>query len=131
MKKKQLKGIKILLVEDDDFLAEILKASLGDDGGVVLVTESAKEAFTIAQKERPDVIITDLMLSGMSGEELLREIKRDELLKETPVIVFTNKGLEPEAGEKILQDAAEYHVKSSTNLSEIPDIIERVLSKKL
>jgi CheY-like chemotaxis protein len=125
--RKTLKGIKVLLIEDDDFLSEILSSKLSDDGGTLLVCVSALEALRTLEQSVPDVIITDLMLPGMSGEELVEKIKLDNRFKDVPIVVFSNKNDSEGMKELLAKGVAEYHIKAQTSLADIPDIIRRVL----
>jgi CheY-like chemotaxis protein len=127
---KALKNIKVMLVEDDDFLSDILYAKLTDDGGSLAVFANAMEALRSIEKNAPDIIITDLMLPGMSGEELVENVVSNERLKEIPIIVFSNKSNPVEIKELLAKGVAEYHVKAETSLKDIPKIIQRVLEKK-
>ena len=120
-------NIKLLVVEDDDFLSEILRNKLSDDGGILSVYASATEALRSLEQAIPDAIITDLMLPGMSGEEFVEKVKSDNRFKAVPVIVFSNKSNPDEIKELLAKGVAEYHVKSQTSLKDIPGIIERVL----
>jgi DNA-binding response OmpR family regulator len=128
-KKTELKGIKVLLVEDDNFLSEILKTALSADGANLFVAEFAREALTIAHKEMPDIILTDLMLSGINGEEFIASLKSNSALKSIPVVVFSSLASKRTTKANHALGVAEYHVKSETNLSDIPTIILRVIKE--
>lgn len=125
--RKTLKNIKLLLVEDDDFLSSILEIKLSDDGGVLSVFTNATSALRSLEQTIPDVIITDLMLPGMSGEEFVETLKSNDRYKDIPLVVFSNKSNPVEIKELLDKGVAEYHVKSQTSLADIPDIIKRVL----
>jgi CheY-like chemotaxis protein len=130
MKKKlTLDGVKVLLVEDDDFLSGILRSTLADFGAQLYVAADAKSAIGTAEMELPDVIMTDLMLSGMSGEEFITYMKQSDSLKHIPIIVFTNKGSEGDKKENLARGATAYHVKSLTSISDIPDIIHDAIKQ--
>ncbi len=126
-KQKSLKGIKVLLVEDDDFLSEILRTKLSDDGGILSVYTSAQEALRAIEQNAPDVVVSDLMLPGMSGEELVDKIKSSQSLKNIPIIIFSNKSNPDEIKTLLAKGVAQYHVKSQTSLKDIPEIIMSVL----
>ncbi len=126
-KTKSLKGTKLLLVEDDDFLAEILRTKLSDDGGSLTLCTTGTEALNSIEQQIPDVIITDLMLPGMSGEELIGRIKENAKYSNIPLVVFSNKNDPAEIKKLLAIGVSEYHVKAQTSLKDIPKIIERAL----
>jgi len=80
---------KILLVEDELDLAEVTKMRLKKSGYEVIGALNAEEAFAFLQKNIPDLILLDLLLPGMQGEEVCKQLKSDARLKHIPVILFT------------------------------------------
>jgi phosphate regulon transcriptional regulator PhoB len=84
----------ILIVEDEASIAEVLEYNLGKEGFRVRVAERGDEALAAAREAVPDLILLDLMLPGVDGLTVLRELKRDEALAAIPVIVLTAKAEE-------------------------------------
>lgn len=80
---------KILLIEDELDLVDVTKMRLKNSGYEVLSVPTAEEAFTLLEKHTPDLILLDLLLPGMQGEEFCKTLKSDEKLKAIPVILFT------------------------------------------
>lgn len=81
---------KILIVDDAPMFRELESLFLARSGRV-LTAEDGDEGFEIAQREQPDVIVTDLSMPGMRGDELCRRIKADPDLGHTPVIIVTGR----------------------------------------
>lgn len=81
---------KILIVDDAPMFRELASLFLARCGRVITAS-SAGEALELARRERPDVIVTDLDMPGMGGDELCRCVKRDEEIGETPVIVVAGR----------------------------------------
>lgn len=80
---------RVLLVEDNAFIIELLRLVLNQHSEVLLATDAAS-GWAVAQRERPDVVITDLCFgAGMSGHELLQAMRADALLADTPVLVIS------------------------------------------
>jgi two-component system phosphate regulon response regulator PhoB len=79
----------ILVVEDEAAIAEVLEYNLGKEGFRVRVAERGDAALAAAREAMPDLILLDLMLPGLDGLTVLRELKRDEALAAIPVIVLT------------------------------------------
>jgi DNA-binding response OmpR family regulator len=78
----------VLVVEDDSALRQFLCTALSDEFDVTGAV-SGEEAVEIARQLRPDVVLLDVMLPGLSGLDVVREMRSDEGLKDTPVLVMT------------------------------------------
>lgn len=83
--------IRVVLVEDDERLAKLTARYLESHGIRVMVCGDGREAVTLVTQERPDVVLLDLMLPGMSGLEVCREL-RTRL--DTPILMVTARGEE-------------------------------------
>lgn len=77
---------KILVVDDEERIVGIVRAYLEREGYRVLAARDGKEALALAAKEKPDLIVLDLMLPEMSGWDVCRELRRDSTV---PVIMLT------------------------------------------
>lgn len=82
---------KILVIEDEADLREILKANLGKEGYTVFAARDGETGLKMARAEMPDAIILDLMLPGLDGLEVCRLLKRDTLMAGIPVLMATAK----------------------------------------
>ena len=80
---------KILLIEDELDLVEVTKMRLEKSGYEVISVLSCEEALVLLQKDMPDLILLDLLLPGMRGEEVCKKLKCDNRLKHIPIILFT------------------------------------------
>jgi DNA-binding response OmpR family regulator len=80
--------VTVLVVEDDSALREFLCTALADEFEVAGAV-SGEEAVELARKLRPDVVLLDVMLPGLSGLDVVRVIRSDPSLKDTPVLVMT------------------------------------------
>src|SRR5437660_12054509 len=84
----------ILLVEDFDDTRLMMKLWLGKNGYRVIEAENGREAIELAESERPDLIIMDLMMPGMDGLDATRRIREHASLRETPIVVGSAYGAE-------------------------------------
>src|ERR1700693_179302 len=89
MKANQNGKTKILIAEDSRTQAEQLGFLLEQHGYQVTITADGKQALEAAQAQKPDLIISDIMMPEMDGYELCKAIKSDEKLKDIPVILVT------------------------------------------
>jgi DNA-binding response OmpR family regulator len=106
--------VKVLLIEDDEFAAEMYRLRLAADGYTVVVGQDGEEGLRMASEERPDFIYLDLRLPGLDGFEVLERLRADPGTKHIPVIILSNYG-EPELRERGLKlGALEFLVKADT-----------------
>jgi DNA-binding response OmpR family regulator len=82
---------KILIVEDDPAIGDLLCKGLEMEGCECLTAEHGHLGLELARKERPDLIILDLMLPGMDGYQICRLLKFDEKYKHIPIIILTGR----------------------------------------
>jgi two-component system, chemotaxis family, response regulator PixH len=84
----------ILIVDDTPSEMELLRYYLQEEGYSVIGTDSAKDALEHAIAQKPDVIITDVVMPGMSGFELCRSLKKNPLTERVPIIICSSKSQE-------------------------------------
>lgn len=82
---------KILIVDDEVLLVEMLKTRLETNGYSVVCAYDGQEGIKIVKTENPDLIILDLMLPKMDGYKVCRMLKFDKRYKNIPIIIFTAK----------------------------------------
>lgn len=85
---------RIYVIEDDDNIRDLIKIALEGFGYEVSSFELAEEALKNIEKDKPSLAVFDLMLPGMDGMTAIRKIRKDESLKDMPVLVLTAKDRE-------------------------------------
>ncbi len=80
---------KILVVDDEMELIELVKIRLESDGHEVIIANSGLDGLSKAAIESPDLIILDIGMAEMDGYTMLQKLREDEALKDTPVIMLT------------------------------------------
>ena len=85
---------KILVVDDEQDLVKLVRFNLEKDGYKVISAFNGEDALFLARKERPDLIVLDLMLPGIDGLEVCKKLKADTELVNIAVIMLTAKGEE-------------------------------------
>jgi len=120
---------KILIVEDDQFLHKILAMKIKAAGFDVISAYDGESALKKI-KERPDLILLDLILPQMSGFEFLGEIKINEEYKKIPVIVLSNLGQEEDIERAKSLGAVDYLVKANFSIDEVIKKIKEWLARK-
>ena len=109
-----MKG-KILLVDDTEFYRNAYTNKLSMAGYVVTAVSNGIEALKALSKDKPDLILLDLVMPVMDGFKVLQALNGDEKLKEIPVVVFTAKGATEEIGKAVAAGAVDYLVKATTS----------------
>lgn len=122
---RPLGDVKVLMVEDDPLITDLIITSLSHNGCIPYSTLDSEEAIKLAEHFRPDVIILDLMMPHVSGEEILVKLKANKALQDIPVIVFTNKSETADIEHVRALGAAEYFIKSSTDISQLVSSVKR------
>jgi two-component system phosphate regulon response regulator PhoB len=102
---------KILVVEDEAAVAELLRYNLEADGFQVVHTASGEDAEALVVDERPDLLVLDWMLPGVSGIELCRRLRARPELKALPIIMLTARGEEVDKLRGLAVGADDYVVK--------------------
>ncbi|MBS3772915.1 MAG: response regulator [Candidatus Thermoplasmatota archaeon] len=120
---------KIMVVDDEYEVADIVKKMLESEGYSVVVANSGDECLEKLDTVTPDLILLDIMMPGMDGWETLKNIKTREATKDIPVSMLTALPLTPDdTKEKPLDSIENYIVKPFTKkilLHKIQDILER------
>ncbi len=123
MKKK-----KILIADDEPEIVEIVKRMLENEYEIITAYDG-EEAYEKAKKEKPDLILLDILMPKMDGWETLKKIKEDEELKNIPVSMLTALPLTPDdTRNKPVDKIENYIVKPFTKVTlikKIQDIFER------
>ena len=103
--KGNIDRVMIGIIDDDEYIGDMLEEILGKQGYGVMRAYSGTEALLLLQQEKPDLILLDLMLPGLSGEEVLPKIK------DIPVIIMSAKGEVHKKVDLLLGGAADYVTK--------------------
>lgn len=85
---------KILIVDDEEHIIELLKFNLENVGYKVSTANDGIKALKLVKEIKPDLVLLDLMLPGMDGYDVCKEIKRDKNISKTSIIMLTAKGEE-------------------------------------
>jgi two-component system phosphate regulon response regulator PhoB len=102
---------KILVVDDEPDILDVLRYNLEKADFGVLTAQDGERALEIARSERPALVVLDLMLPGMEGEEVCRLLKQDEATRSIPVLMLTAKGQEVDRIVGLELGADDYVVK--------------------
>ncbi len=110
---------KILVVEDDPFLSNLLKIRLEKEKMEVITAKDGEEALKKIQETEPDLILLDLILPKKSGFEVLQNISLDPNLKDKPIIIISNLGQTTDVQKAKELGAVEYFVKAKISIDDL------------
>ena len=102
---------RLLLVEDDPALAELLEFRFRTEGYDVRVTPDGDEALVMASEEVPDLVLLDWMIEGTSGIEVCRRLRRDKATAHVPIVMLTARGEEEDRIRGLETGADDYVTK--------------------
>lgn len=119
---------KILLVEDDSNLREIYGARLEAEGYEILTANDGEEALAVAVREKPDLIITDIMMPKISGFDMLDILRTTPETKDIKVIVMTALSQDTDRKRGTDLGAGNYIVKSQVTLDDVVGIVRDTIS---
>jgi two-component system phosphate regulon response regulator PhoB len=89
-----MKREKIVVIEDEADILEVIQYNLAREGYEVVVTANGEEGLRLVRQEGPALVLLDLMLPGLDGIEVCRKLKADALTQAIPIIMVTAKGEE-------------------------------------
>ena len=83
--------LKILVADDEPHIRDLLRLLFKDEGYDVVEAEDGEEAYEVAKKEKPDLIILDIMMPKVDGYQAYHSIRSDAELKDVPILILTAK----------------------------------------
>ena len=121
---------KILIVEDDKFLRDLVLKKLKEEQYETVYAVDGEEAIQKIKEEKPDLVLLDLILPSLSGFEVLKQVKTDPQpeVNSIPVIILSNLGQEDDIKKGIDMGAKDFLIKAHFTLSEIIAKIKETLN---
>lgn len=123
-----MSAYKILVVDDEPDVLRMLEVALGRRGHQVLTAAMGMEGLVIAEGERPDLVLLDIMMEGMDGWEVLKLLKLDPATHDIPVVMLSARS-EPRDKIRGLQEGAVDYVTKPFSVRELVATIEAVLER--
>ena len=126
------KNKKILIIEDEEVINKIYREELRDQGFTVFAANNGTDGLDIAFREKPDLILLDILMPGMDGLTVMNKLREKDLYgKNVPIILLTNLSA---SEERIMQaitknEPAYYLVKSDWSLEDVVEKIRERLSR--
>lgn len=118
---------KIVIVEDDVALADVYKTRLELLGYVCFVARDGIEAITLIEKERPSLVLLDIMLPKLAGDQILKVMRATDWGKDIKVLVISNLNEEDAPAGMREQGIEGYAVKANLSDDQIDKLVDRIL----
>ena len=119
---------KVLVIDDDPVIVELLRVNFEIEGFDVVSAADGREGFDRARDDRPDVVLSDIMMPRFDGLQLLSRLKTDAATKSLPVILLSAKAQNAEVQQGLDMGADDYVTKPFDPL-ELIDRVNAVLDK--
>lgn len=118
---------KILVVEDDKFLRELISQKLAREGYTVIEAVDGEKGIESIKENVPDMVLLDLILPGIDGFEVLAKMKSDPNLANIPVIILSNLGQQDDIEKGMEMGANDYLIKAHFTPGEIIEKIQLII----
>lgn len=118
---------KVLLVEDDKMILDMYTLKFTQEGYKVVQAENGKDGFENAKKEKPDVILLDIILPQMDGFTVLKKLKGEAVTKNIPVVLLTNLGQDGDVKKGLELGAIDYLIKANYTPSQVVEKVKSLL----
>lgn len=118
---------RVLLVEDDRFLRRVHEVALRQRGFVVVTASDGEVGLQLAQAERPDVILLDLVMPKLQGFEVLRLLKADPATEGIPVVILSSLSGDEDIRAAMKQGAAAFVTKNNFSAKELETALQEAL----
>ncbi len=118
---------KVLIVEDEEYLAQMYQTKFENEGYEVLVANDGSEGIEKAKKNKPDIILLDIILPKKDGFMVLKELKADKITANIKIIMLTNLGQDEDVTKGKKLGALDYLVKANLTPAQLVDKVAEYL----
>ena len=119
-------GAKVLVIDDEPEITEIVEAFLAEAGFVVKVENYSQKALMTAEQFVPDLILLDIMMPGADGYDVCNQIKQDPRFQNTPVVFLTGKDRNDDMGRSF-KAGGDMFIKKPFSCDRLLEIVNIVL----
>ena len=120
---------KILLVEDEEIMIDLLQKKLTKEGYEISVARDGEEGLKAMREVKPDLILLDIIMPKIGGFEVMEEMGKDKNLKDIPVIVISNSGQPVEIDKAQKLGAKDWLIKTEFDPQEVVDKVVKQIGK--
>jgi len=118
---------KILLIEDEDLLCDLLQKKLSKEGYEVFIAKDGEEGLKKVKEIQPDLVLLDIIMPKKGGFEVLEEMRNDEKLSTIPVIIISNSGQPVELDRAKKLGAKDWLIKTEFDPGEVIEKVKNII----
>jgi len=115
----------ILIIEDEEILLGLLQKKLKQEGYNVLVAREGREGLSEMKKQKPDLVLLDIVMPIMDGFEVIKAMKADEEIKDIPVIIISNSGQPVELNKAKELGVKDWLIKTEFDPQEVVEKVKK------
>lgn len=127
---KENREIRVLIIEDDIYISEMYRIKFESEKFKTTITNDGAAVLAIIEKEKPDIILLDIVMPVMDGFDVLKIIKSSKEHKDIPVVMLTNLSQKESIEKGLKLGAKNYIVKSHFTPSEVVKKVRDILDDK-
>lgn len=120
---------KILIIEDEEIISSLLAKKLTQVGYEVRTAFNGKEGLEMLCREKPDLVLVDIVMPQKDGFETIAEMKSDQTLKDIPIIIISNSGQPVELDKAREMGVDDWLIKTNFDPQEVIQKVNKVLAK--
>ncbi len=121
---------KILIIEDEEIISNLLAKKLSQVGYEVKIAFNGKEGLEMLYKEKPDLVLIDIVMPQKDGFETIAEMKNDEAFKDIPVIIISNSGQPVELDKAREMGVQDWLIKTDFDPQEVIQKVNKALAPR-
>lgn len=125
-----LEKSKVLVVEDDQFLRDLIVRKLNEEGLDTIQAIDGEEGLRLTREKKPAIVLLDIILPGIDGFEVLRQMKADPSINNIPVVMLSNLGQKDDIDHGLKLGAVDYLIKAHFTPGEIVEKVKEVLKSQ-
>lgn len=118
---------KIVIVEDDLAISQMYRMKFESDGFEIYLADNGRSGLELVEQVKPDIILLDLIMPEMSGDEMLATLRTKEEFIKTPVVILTNTESEKSQVEARMMGISAYIVKANETPSQVAAKVREIL----
>ena len=120
---------KVLIIEDEVILLDLLSKKLSREGYEVKTTQNGKEGMLMMEKEVPDLVLTDIIMPEKDGFTVIAEMKQNELLRNVPIIIISNSGQPVDLDKARSLGVSDWLIKTEFDPQEVIEKVKQILAR--
>lgn len=124
------KKASVLIIEDDSYISDMYRIKLESEDFEVAIAKDGIVGIKMLEKQKPDIVLLDVVMPKIDGFSVLKTIKRNPELKEIPIVLLTNLGQKENVEKGFELGADSYIIKAHFTPSEVVEKIKEILKKQ-